>query len=31
MDAISGNLVLRISDHFPQFLIVDDIKLIIKF
>ena len=23
MDAISGNLVLNISDHLPQFLIVD--------
>ena len=27
MDAISGNLVLDISDHLPQFLIVDDIKV----
>jgi len=27
MDAISGNLVLGISDHLLQFLIVDDIKV----
>ena len=27
MDAISGNLVLKISDHLPQFLIIDDIKV----
>ena len=27
MDAISGNLVLKISDHLPQFLILDNIKV----
>lgn len=27
MDAISGNLVLDISDLLPQFLIEDDIKV----
>lgn len=27
MDAISGNLVLDISDRLPQFLIVDDVKV----
>ena len=27
MDAISGNFVLDISDHLPQFSIVDDIKV----
>ena len=27
MDAITGNLVLTISDHLPQFLIIDDIKV----
>ena len=27
MNATSGNLVLRISDHLPQFLIVDNVKV----
>ena len=27
IDAISGNLVLKMSDHLPQFLIVDNIKV----
>ena len=27
MDAISGNLVLKVSDHLPQFLTVDKIKV----
>ena len=32
MDAISGNLVLKISDHLPQFLnLLMILKLIIKF
>ena len=26
-NATSGNLVLRISDHLPQFLIVDNVKV----
>ena len=27
MNAISGNLVSKISDHLPQFLIVDNLKV----
>ena len=27
MNVLSGNLVTKISDHFPQFLIIEDLKV----